>query len=457
MPGSWRRSAVGRYRFARAVPVRRGLVVAAATAIATFLGSIGTREGWQGVWQETQGQVGVGLVIVVPVVVAAGAWVAATSQRDGLTLLTHGSSRPKFVARSRDVLEAGAWVAIGWLVGLAPAYAMTAVVPHSGHPGLLRPAAQVAFLLAALASGRSIGARLGPMIGPPVLAVGAYLVLGLLSFKAETVLYAVTPLDDRSYTFFTIVPWVLWIQVVGWLAVIVAFLSREAGARRTAWAFGIAAGLVAAPALYAGSTDRVPDPHADRLVCSAGGPRIRALCVPRAKAYLVPAIRSTLERALLVGKGLVPDRPAVIDYEAMGGSPRATASVQTAEARFEAGGQTLLRMPDLSATARLNDHQFLYDLAWRLVPASEAGVTSVDLLPAGTPVDVVRRWLLEAWGVPIDGTAAPGAMDLRALDLSGHETQARWFDDLEAGSRARWFAAHRDEISAGRLAWDDFR
>jgi hypothetical protein len=426
-------------------------------------GCLGTRNEWLGVWSETQAHVGVGMIVALPVAGGLAAWSGYIARTSGLDLLATASSRHALVVVVREQAELCAWIAIGFVAGVIPAYIATAVVPHSGAPRILSVLSQLSWLCATVIVTAWIGRTLPWYLAAPASAAALYFALGLMQYLESGVLHALTPLDDRWMTFHLVAAWVMACQAIMWALVGAAAIAYRAHLARTAWGALWLAGIAAAPLLYVGPTGRVLDPQTTVMSCSqpAGG---LSVCLPAAKAYLAPALLRELSRADSLLKGLVPDRVAYVDDEASGTSRAVTREVAAvAQSQTEAGRHVrfLSRFGGggIFASTQFDVDQLMLGIALDRFPASTIGSgEDAGGQPLATTADALTRWFLEETGVPIDGSAVPGApiLDGRLVTFRGRGVEIAAFAAMTARQRQAWFSRHRADIAKGRLAWSAF-
>lgn len=435
------------------LPRRQGLPLAVAVAAALVLSEVARWKSWLGSWAETQQHLGIGFVLVFPIVVGAGAWVGGSSVRSGLVDLTRAAGRPPLAVAAREIGETARWALLGYLVGAVPAYVATAMVAVNDRPGLLPAIAQAACVVGAVSVGYLIGLVVPSPATAPVAGVATYVALGFLSFQAEDALIVLTPIDARSMKFHDLVAWALLTQAVAWMLVSVQAVARRAAHPRTAFGLLAAAGVVMVPALLVTPATRVVNAAALPVTCVEGGDF--QLCLAQGDEVLRDPLKRELRLVTRHLAGLLPPRPAFIDDEPAGLSAAAARDVSDAVTESTGAGFVPLLLSDLGGLGdpQLARSEFQYGVVTSLVPLSERE-TSAE---GGTPTDLIQRWYLETVDVPTDGSASPGAIDLESVDLSAHRAEQQWIKGLSSRHRAAWFAAHRDEIERGALTWALFR
>ena len=203
------------------------------------------------------------------------------------------ASRSKARVVLRETVEVSLWVIAGYLVAAGAALAATAPHASYGNPRLGPVLADLFMMVAATAAGLDLGRRLPWLLSGPLAAVGAYVVIGALTLKADDAFAALTPIDERWVTFRRVPSWVYLAQAAMWLLLASAAVSARLGAR--GWRrFAIlwAAGVVATPLLLVNAQVRRPDLASMQLRCQPLESDATA-CLPLAKAYLMsPAVEA---------------------------------------------------------------------------------------------------------------------------------------------------------------------
>lgn len=435
------------------VPRLTGVGLVGVSAVATVLGVIGDTETWVGVYGETHRAMGESLLFGLPAAVACGAWVGSRARVTGLDGLAEHSVRPPVRIAVRELAMACAYVVMGFVVVTT---AMLVVTAREARHGSVSPtwwAADVAALVAATALGLWAGHKTRRSYVVPAAAVVTYVALGFMVYVAPEVLSSLLPIDGRAYTTHS-VPWWLHALRAGFLVLVAASVVYvRGGLHRVAVATAWVAGLVAAPLLFLGSTDRQVDAAASRLVCEGAREGVR-VCAPPPKMHVVDDLAAEYLRVQEVVGPLLPTPVLIIDDEAAWSSESAAAAVAEASAAGERDGLTVLRLSDvgdISAYAQVDRKGFAVSLIYVAVPPQGDSAPSPD--------QAIQRWAYQALGLPTDGTAAPGAprLDAPAVDFSSVAGQVAWWESLDRTRRTAWLQEHRIDIAAGDLAWTDFR
>lgn len=471
---------------------------------------VGRWDQWLGVWTETQKHIGTAFIFAMPVAAAVGAFLGATAARNGMDSMRHAAGRSQLQVQARAVLEPAALTAAGYVVGGLPALIATAVTAEYGTPRLAPFVAQIACVAAVTAMGQFLGARLPWFLGAPLSAAATYVALGFLSFNADSILLALTPIDERRMTFEPVLLWVLLVQSVFWLAIAGHVLFRRAGLRTSAVVCLFAASLTAAPLLYftpdtrgvdlaatrqecqpiadvdptsQPSTSRTPGSRAGAAASSSIGDlgdfaASATLCLPRGKEVVRDQLADELNVATDLLAGLVPTEATYLDDEAAGISTAVDRDLEQTAAQQQDEGRAVVplsRAGDISAYTHLDTDQVHYGLiAYFAPPAADATSPSPegssdseraanspdpdDLRPLATPTDVLWRWYLTEVGAPLDASGQFGGPLLadQFLNFDEREADLTFLTDLDDQERARWLTKHAADIRAGTLKWSAF-
>ncbi|WP_224273666.1 hypothetical protein [Nocardioides lacusdianchii] len=397
--------------------------------------------------------------------------------------MRQAAGRNALQVQARAVLEPAAWTTVGYLLGATPGLVATSFSAEYGRPALLPVLAQVACICAVTIIGQVAGSRLPWYLGAPICALAVYLLLGFLSFNADSILLAMTPIDERRVTFQPVLAWVLGLQTVFWLTVALHVLMRRVGAKRVSSAALIAAGLVATPLLAITPETRGVDLAATELRCevTSGAPAgetdspagtkslASSLCLPRGKEIVRKQLGPELHLATNLLAGLLP-KVTYVDDEAAGISAEVNRDIEEITSREEALDAdvvSLSQASDISAYAYLDTDQVHYGLVAYFIPrvastasgdGAERGSEVADLRPLASPTDVLWRWYLTEAGAKTDGSGPFGGptLDPRFLNYDSHESDLAFFSDLDADARADWFHEHADQIRTGSLTWEAF-
>ncbi|WP_110240980.1 hypothetical protein [Nocardioides gilvus] len=448
---------------------RHGVLAALAVATATLAGHAGHWRSWLGVWSETDQYLSSSFILTAPVAAAAGAFFGAAARRNGVAERRHAAGRSAWLVQLRAAAEPAAWVALGLLLGTVPAWIATAFVAVNGFPNPLSTLAHVGALAAVTALGQQVGGQLPWFLGVPVAAAVLYVGLGVLAFNAETLLIALTPLDDGAATFERPMAWVLLAQIVLWLTVLAAVVAHRADQTRTRFLLVVGVAVLTVPLLYVTPSTRALIKDAATQQCEAAGQL--TLCLPRAKAVVRPDLTPEYEQAVTALQGLVADRVTLVDDETAALSPAIDRDLALLVEREELGGAEVI---PLSLAGSIDTYTkfdrngiHLYFISY-LVPASDFRLSEEtgpdepddgDLRRAAMPSDILHRWYFTEVGVPIGSSTGMYSpmLDETFVNYGDRAELFSCFSSLTPEDRAAWFRKHRDEVREGAVTWENLK
>lgn len=448
----------------RVVTPRRGVPVSVVVTAAGTAGLVGRWQEWLGVWSQTHTYLNVGLILFLPAVGGAAAWIGTGNKRGGLDSMASLASRNQWRVHARGLIETLIWLLAGFAAVAIPAMLLTAQSASYGNVQWASLLSDFAILSSVTAIGLVAGRNIPWVIAAPVMTVLTYAVLALLPTAAEDIAAAITPLDGRSFTFHTVPLWIYWTQIMVWTlvtaAVVIHNMGRSKHALLTLWL----AGVFSAPLLYVGLADRRVDYGAAAMGCDPRADNM-VVCLPQVKSYLGPEIAAYLVEVRRLLQGLIAEPAAYIDSETRALSREANRSVRATIRTQLNAGQSIITFSqlrvDLSAYTQIDRETFLSDVARALFGTSRSTTSSnsVDVKTQAAPNDVLMRWLLESLDVPIDGSAGPGApvIDGSLFSFDNAVEPLQWLRGLSAMEREDWFRSHREDILDGKLDFSDFR
>lgn len=446
---------------------RHGILAALAVAIATLAGHAGHWKSWLGVWSETDQHLSVAFILTAPVAAAVGAFFGAAARRNGMAKRRHAAGRSAWLVQLRTVAEPAAWVALGLLLGTVPAWIANAFVAVNGFPNPLSTLAHIGALAGVTALGQLVGGRLPWFLGVPVSAAVLYVSLGVLAFTAESLLIALTPLDDGWATFERPMAWVLLAQFVLWFTVLVAIVAHRADQTRTRFLLVVAVAALTVPLLYVTPSTHVLIKDAATQHCGGGGQL--TLCLPRAKEVVRPDLTPEYEQAVTALQGLVDNHVTLVDDEAAGLSPAIDRHLASVMEREELDGAEVIPLSlagGLSAYTKFDRNGIHRYFLSYLVPASDFRLAKEtesdetddgDLRRAAKPSDILHRWYFTEVGVPIDASTGMYSpmLDDTFVNYGDRAELFDCFSSLTPEDRAAWFRKHRDEVREGAVTWEN--
>ncbi|GAA1608023.1 hypothetical protein [Actinoplanes couchii] len=259
---------------------------------------------WSGGWMELAMEQRDHLMLLCPLALAIGGWLARREHRATVTELFAGTPRPQHQRVLLTLTAVGLPIALAYpaiLAVSAPWIMATAEYLPSAAYGVV--AVGVLAVIASAWTGLAVGRLVPSPATAPGLAVAGFVAVlaGPMAFREEwqSVLaspaWAMSPWNE----FQTVPAAVSAAQAILALTVIVAaavVLSARRWQTRSVAAAPIALGLVAAIAVMPHDYDRVTiDPVAQELVCTDDAPRV---CVGRAHSGLLTEITPKAREAL---------------------------------------------------------------------------------------------------------------------------------------------------------------
>jgi hypothetical protein len=436
------------------LPPRIGARVSAILAVACGASMLGDRDRWLGVWALTDTDLNIALMFAIPAAAGCGAWIGALVRRSGLHDLADFGARSRLRVETRLAVELMVWLTLGLLASTAVAWIDTARFARVMSPQPSLVLARLAIVWFAGVLGLLIGRRLPAMVAVPSAVVAPYILVVALTYFADPLLAALTPVDGGVTPFSTInlVPTLL--QTVAWLLATVALVVLVG--RRPRWGFLCAwlAGLIAAPLILIGPADRDHLPEAAEPDCERSD-RVM-VCLPRTTAYLDSELAEDISRVSDVLEGLAPRRAAWIDEDVeWGATPNlAWAAVQE---RARSDGYDLVwvgRVERVGVYTQLNHDKVRAQLAAALVPQPTHFDSHGDLTPV-SPNEAILHWAFERAGASLSGQPDEMFTAPREADNVNRD-RMRWFADLSRSARAEFLSTHSAEIEHGTLAWSAF-
>jgi hypothetical protein len=253
-------------------------------------------------------------VVLVPLVLAGGAWQGLRDSRSRVAELFATTPRPGWRRAAATAAALVLAVTAGYLVLLAVGGVRVAGTADHVHLKWL-PVAGVMVL--ALGGSALLGFGLGRLVPspvtPPVLGVAALAVQVTLLWPGWPQLLTPTLGAASTSVYSTVAVPVtltqaLWFAGIGatgfWLSV-----ANRARTRLLAVLPAVVAAAVAVPVLSAAGDPVVPDADARALVCDENGPRV---CVTRARADYLPVLAGPAREALALMRAL-PSPPTSVE------------------------------------------------------------------------------------------------------------------------------------------------
>ncbi|WP_432970700.1 hypothetical protein [Dactylosporangium sp. CA-233914] len=263
------------------------------------------------------------LMVLVPVALAAGAWLGRREGRSRVGELFASTARPRW----QRVLPPAAALAATLVAAYALIHVIGAawVVPTSGYFPAAAPAVAAVGALSLVAAawlGMAAGRAFPRLITAPALAVAGFGLAGVLPQwlasrggigAPEPTVVLLSPILDGNIDDYQTVTWRVTALQALWIAMLAAtgLLLLGASSRRTtalALVPALAAGAVTMPLLPRGGYAALPeaDPAAVRLVCDTTGAPV---CVTRVHAGLLAGVTPPARQALELVAARFPGGP----------------------------------------------------------------------------------------------------------------------------------------------------
>ncbi|NEY36664.1 hypothetical protein GTU99_31725, partial [Streptomyces sp. PRKS01-65] len=285
----------GRARHPLRAEAVRGFAPWAGAAVLLTLATAlaATSQQWQGGWAETRDRVHTAAVLLgVPLALAAGCRQGGRERRRRTEELLATAARGRTAGFLASALPLALWVAAGYAAAAALALCATWYCATGDRPYLATPLADAAVLVSASLAGQVAGRVVAWRLTAPLLAVAAYVGLGVLGYGDTGAVRHLSPLGDASPTDVPVawqpVATVVW---TGGLAAgaVLAYTAR----RRTAALVPLAAAAVAGALLvHSGDGLRRASPLAHRQVCDTS--TTPHICVNARYRKLLPQVTQAL-------------------------------------------------------------------------------------------------------------------------------------------------------------------
>lgn len=305
---------------------RDGLFILLSVAAVTVATLWTRRDSWAGTWGDTYAAVGNSLVLVGPLVVGTGAYLAGSGRRDGLVDLARVS--PAATTRYWGLLALQVWAnaGCGLAIGALYAWITTARVASYGTFDPMSFLPVLGSVLLCAVGGLACGVSAPRWVAAPLGVVGTYVLLASASIAVPGLVSRLTPIDYRWGAVVELSVLGLVLQTVIAVAISAALVLRLGGARTRALVVGGLAASVAAVLLADLGTAPTPDRGAVTLRCRTSA--TVEVCLPRMKAYLAADIGQEVARAEELTAGLHARPVVVIDDETAGTSRFADAQIR---------------------------------------------------------------------------------------------------------------------------------
>lgn len=250
-------------------------------------------ERWQGDWAETRDQLNVAAGLLgIPLALAAGCWHGGRERRRGTEELLATSVRGPLARLLASALPLMLWIVAGYVAAAVLALLATWYCATGDSPYLLTPLADAVALASAALAGQVVGRLVAWRLTAPLLGVGGYVVLGILSYDSQGALRHLSPVLDATQN--AVVVWwqpvvmAVWTGGLG-IAVLVGYAARRRAVALLPLAAAAAAGALL---VQAGDGMWHTNPLSRRQVCdTTTTPQI---CVNARYEGMLPEVKKAL-------------------------------------------------------------------------------------------------------------------------------------------------------------------
>ncbi|PAZ14263.1 hypothetical protein CLM62_20015 [Streptomyces sp. SA15] len=248
---------------------------------------------WQGGWAETRDELHiVSGLLCVPLTLAAGCWHGGRERRRGTEELLATAARGTLARLLASALPLALWVVAGYAIAAGLALLATWYCATGDSPYLIAPLTDAVVLAAATVMGQVVGRLVAWRFAAPLLAAGAYVVLGFLAYDSRRAVRYLSPVLDGSTD--SVPVWWQPVTLVVWTGGLAAAAVLAYAARRRWTALLPLAAATAAGALLVQTGDGLwhTSPLARRQVCDTS--TTPQVCVNARYERLLPQVTDAL-------------------------------------------------------------------------------------------------------------------------------------------------------------------
>lgn len=247
--------------------------------------------------------------------------------------------------------------------------------------------------------------------------------------------------SDQDRTFFEVIPWVLIVRSIFFVALAAALVSVAARHSST-WFVSLSVLCISAtPLILAGATTMKFIPEAIQRHCEVRG--TVEVCLTKARWHEADDVFLASKPLLHELRGLNPGR-IVLREETLQGAQKTVTNDREAVIPIGLvngfnGNAHQVKSRDL--TLLLSTRIFRERCVAQTAPNGNLG-------PIATATDVIEAWALTSIGVPVDGSGGFNAPVLTddSLDWRAVEGFRKSWDAADDDVRTRWLAGHRREV-----------
>lgn len=272
---------------------------------------------WQGGWAETRNELHIASgLLCVPLALAAGCWHGGRERRRGTGELLATAARSDLARLLASALPLVLWVVAGYAIAAGLALLATWYCATGDSPYLITPLTDAVVLAAATMTGQVMGRLVAWRPTAPLLAAGAYVVLGFLAHDSRRAVRYLSPVVDSWVG--SVPVWWQPVSLVVWTGGLATAAVLAYAARRRWTALLPLAAATAAGALLVQTGDGLwhTSPLARRQVCDTStAPQI---CVNARYERLLPQVTDALSGLTDRLEGV---RNLPVRYEDLPGEP----------------------------------------------------------------------------------------------------------------------------------------
>ncbi|MCX4819336.1 hypothetical protein OG883_05335 [Streptomyces sp. NBC_01142] len=267
---------------------------AGAAVVCTLLANMAAKsDQWQGSWGETQSSLHiVSALLGGPLAAAAGCWQGGRERRRRTAELRATAARGPLAQFLVASLPLAVWVVAGYAVTAVATLLATWPYVSAGRPVLSALPADAAFLAAMALVGQVVGRLVAWRLAAPVLALCAYLVLGIPSYQTSGARH-LSPASADSMGI-SLPVWWQPLATTAWTGGLAAAAVLAYAARRRYTALLPLAAATVAGVLVAQTGDAMwrADPLANQQVCNTSV--TPGICVNALYKGLLPKVSDAL-------------------------------------------------------------------------------------------------------------------------------------------------------------------
>ncbi|MEV2212662.1 hypothetical protein AB0H86_14610 [Streptomyces sp. NPDC050997] len=268
---------------------------AGAAVLLTVAVALGADAGqWQGGWAETRERLHVAAGLLgVPLALAAGCWHGGRERRRRTEELLAAAARAPLARLLASGLPLVLWVVAGYAAAALLAWLATWYCAMGDSPYVIAPLTDAAVLASAVLAGQVVGRLVAWRLAAPLLAAGAYVGIGMLTYGSGNNSYApLSPVVDAMTD--SVPVWWQPLAMTAWAGGLAGAAVLAYAARLRAVALLPLAAAIAAGTLLVQTGDGLwhTGPLARRQVCDTS--TTPQICVNARSEKLLPQVKDAL-------------------------------------------------------------------------------------------------------------------------------------------------------------------